>query len=476
MPKICNLAAVAVLALAIVSPAQIFTTFVAFDGPDGAEPYFAPLVQGLDGNLYGTTSVGGATGYGTVVRITPNGTLTTLYDFCRQANCVDGWYPVAGLALATGGDLYGTTLRGGSHGNGTIFKITPGGTFTTLYSFCAQSACGANPVGVLVQAENGNFYGTAESGGANNKGTVFKMTPSGTVTTVHSFAGADGAYPIAGLIQATAGEFYGTTYAGGSSYCKSGCGMVFKISASGKLTRVYKFGGTDGAYPFAGLMQATDGNLYGATMKGGAYRLGTVFKVTPGGTLTTLHSFCPHTDCSDGSLPEAGLLEGSDGNLYGTTVRGGANLQGTIFKITPGGSTLTTLYSFCGQTNCADGYNALAALMQATGGNLYGTTRFGGGNCINMGGCGTVFSLGVGLGPFVEALPYSGKIGTTTKLLGQGLKGTTAVSFNGTAANFIVKSDTYLTAVVPTGATSGFVTVTTSAGVLTSNKQFRVRP
>src|ERR1039458_5494955 len=235
----------------------------------------------------------------------PAQTLTTLYTFCSQSRCTDGELPAAGLVQAANGDLYGTTQGGGTNDYGTVFKITPSGTLTTLYSFCSQTNCadGAYLVAGLVQAANGDLYGTTENGGGY--GTVFKITPGGTLTTLYSF-----------------------------------CSLGYPC--------------TDGQYPVAGLVQAANGDLYGTTQYGGTNGEGAVFKISPGGTLTTLYSFCSQTNCTDGSAPDAELVQAANGDLYGTTQYGGTNGGGTVFKITPGG-TLTTLYSFCSQTNCTDG-------------------------------------------------------------------------------------------------------------------------
>ena len=239
----------------------------------------------------------------------------------------------------------------------------PAQTFTTLHSF--DGTDGAAPYAGLVQATDGNLYGTTTYYGANDVGTVFKITTSGTLTTLHSFDNTDGASPYAGLVQATDGNLYGTTYEGGAN----GYGTVFKITTSGTLTTLHSFDNTDGASPYAGLVQATDGNLYGTTYEGGANGYGTVFKITTSGTLTTLHSF----DYTDGASPYAGLIQATDGKLYGTTYEGGANvLNGTVFKITTSG-TLTTLHNFCSLSGCTDGASPYAGLVQATNGDLYGT-------------------------------------------------------------------------------------------------------
>ena len=201
---------------------------------------------------------------------------------------------------------------------------------------------------------------------------------------MHTFDGTDGNNPQAGLILATDGNFYGTTYSGGTSnYCGGGCGTVFKITPSGSLTTLHSFNGTDGYNVYAGLVEGTDGNFYGTTFNGGPQNVGEVYKITPGGTLTVLHTF----DGTDGDYPRAALIQATDGNFYGTTFQGGTNGQGTVFAITPGGS-LTTLYSFCAQTGCDDGANPIGGVTQASDGYLYGTTNGGGSD-----NSGTVFKL-----------------------------------------------------------------------------------
>ena len=471
----------------IALPGQTFTTLFSFAGGDGGAPR-AALVQATNGDLYGTSGWG-AHGDGTVFKITPSGTLTTLYNFCAQSGCAGGAFPTSGLVQAAHGDFYGTTGQGGANGRGTVFKITPGGTLTTLYSFCSQSNCtdGAFPYAGLVQGVDGDFYGTTGEGGAYGVpygyGTVFKITPAGTLTTLYSFCAqtncTDGESPN-GLVQAAHGDFYGTTTYGGGNISEGvSSGTVFKITPSGTLTTLYSFcsqGGqrcTDGAVPVAGLVQATNGDFYGTTHGGGTSRYdGTVFKIAPGGTLTTLYSFCSQSGCADGQNPGAALVQATDGDFYGTTESGGTNLYyGTIFKITPGGM-LTTLYSFCSQNACVDGGTPYAGLVQATNGDFYGTTASEGTDVHY----GTAFSLSMGLGPFVKTLPTSGKVGATVKILGSDLTGATGVSFNGTAAVFEVVSNSEITATVPAGAIAGRVQVATPGGTLSSNVPFRVLP
>jgi uncharacterized repeat protein (TIGR03803 family) len=467
---------------AIAASAQGFKTLVSFNGTKGKNPVDS-LVQGLDGKLYGTTSGGGASsaclgGCGTVFKITASGTLSTLYSFCTQGGCSDGALPSAGLVLGIDGNLYGTTVNGGfaiaacgGSGCGTIFKISPNGTLTTLYRFCAQPNCtdGLLPYAGLVLGTDGNFYGTTYAGGAHGEGTVFRITRGGTRTTLHSFNGTDGAHTYAGLVEATDGNFYGTTFLGGTN----GWGTVFKITPGGTLTTLHSFDRADGAEPWAALVQATDGNFYGTTSLYGTgfgcgqgflrHGCGTVFKITSRGTLTTLLTF----DLVSGAYPHAVLVQATDGNFYATTTKGGASSAcsggcGTIFKITPG---LRTLHSF----DSADGTNPSAGLVQATDGNFYGTTSAGGAE-----NDGTAFSLSVGLGPFVETLPTSGKVGTPAIILGNNLTGATSVTFNGAVATFTVVSSTEIKTTVPSGTTTGKVKVTTPIGTLTSNVPFRV--
>jgi uncharacterized repeat protein (TIGR03803 family) len=473
-------------AAAVALSAQTFTSLLSFDGTNGNAPYGA-LVQGTDGSFYGTTytggtdqniscmQIGGPHGCGTVFKITPSGILTTLYSFCSLSNCVDGAAPAGGLIQTTNGDFYGTTLGGGSSSAGTVFRITSSDTLTVLHSF--DRTDGSVPLGNLVQGSDEYFYGAASEGGANSDaGTVFKLTPSGTVTTLYTFDGADGEGPRGDLVQATNGDFYGVTGSGGannSCYEGNGCGTVFKITPNGALTTLYNFCSetncADGESPFP-LIQGTDGNFYGITDGGGANDAGTVFQITSSGKLTTLYNFCSQggSSCTDGSSPAAELLLATDGDFYGTTMVGGANFNsGTVFKITPCG-TLMTLHSF----DMSDGYDPLAALSQATNGEFYGTTESGG-----VYSDGTVFSLSVGLGQFVETNPTSGKVGMTVKILGSFLTGATSVTFNGTPATFSINSKSEITTTVHTGATTGTVQVITPRlGTLSSNVPFAVRP
>jgi uncharacterized repeat protein (TIGR03803 family) len=345
-------------------------------GTDGASPN-AGLVEGRDGNFYGVTPGGGTNNNGTVFKITPAGTQTVLYRFAGQPN--DGASPYqSGLILASDGNFYGTTNNGGAYGNrGTVFKITPSGTETVLWSF-GNGSDGAYPNVGLVQATDGNFYGTTTMGGANGAGTIFKITPAGVETVLWSFtfSTTDGSYPYAGLTEGSDGNLYGVAGSGGAS----GSGVFYRITLSGTETVLWSFGTTPAAAsPNSGLIQASDGTFYGTTAGGGTYGVGTVYSMTPSGVETTLWSFGSGTDANH---PNAGLILGRDGAFYGATMAGGTYGAGALFRITSSGSE-TVLWSFGGTV---DGSVVNAPLIQGSDGSLYGTTEQGG-----TAGMGTVF-------------------------------------------------------------------------------------
>jgi uncharacterized repeat protein (TIGR03803 family) len=327
---------------------QMLTTVYSFSGSDGGNP-IAGLVRGSDGSFYGTTSGGGLGGKGTVFRISPTGVLTNLHSFAGSPS--DGANPWAGLVQGSDGNFYGTTEYGGASTNctmgcGTVFRISPGGSVTNLYEF--NGADGADPFAGLVQGSDSNFYGTTFSGGVSRMGTVFRISSGGSLTNLHSFSGSpsDGSYPIAGLVQGSDGNFYGTTQYGGAS----GYGTVFRISPNGSLTNLYIFNGPDGGYPVAGLVLGSDGDFYGTTYAGGVSTncfdgCGAVFRSSPDGSLTTLHSFSG----SDGVSPYGVLVQGSDGYFYGTTYAGGVSGYGTVFRLcvplNPPANQISAIYS-----------------------------------------------------------------------------------------------------------------------------------
>jgi len=381
---------------------QVVTNLYSFvSSPNDGDKPDDGLVPGSGGDFYGTTSDGGRHGFGTVFRISPRGSEISLYSFTDSP---DGAFPTAGLVRGSDGDFYGTTVQGGTSTNcnggscGTVFRISPSGSESILHSFDNSSTDGGEPEAGLVQGGDGNLYGTTYEGGTYGAGTVFRISTSGSLTTLYSFADSpDGALPEAALVPSRDGNFYGTTLYGGTY----GYGTVFWISPSGTYSNLYSFAGTNGIYPNAALIQASDGNFYGTTESGGFTNInsfatvgyGTVFKISPTGSLTTLHQFSGSP--TDGYWPRAGLVQGSDGNFYGTTSYGGAYGAGTLFRISSSGNC-TSLYSFGG--GFSDGNVPDGTLIQGIDGNLYGTTVYGGTSTNCNGGCGIVFELIIGSG------------------------------------------------------------------------------
>jgi uncharacterized repeat protein (TIGR03803 family) len=457
-------------AMTIASPAQTFTTVLSFDNANGAQP--SSITQGFDGNLYGSTD--GPAYVGSLYKTTTAGKLTSLYQFCSLYNCSAGFFP-APLVQAVGGDFYGENGEGGKLW-GTIFRISPLGALTTIHTF--DGFDGSDAAGGLLEASDGDLYGTTYLGGLYNSGTIFKITSAGAFTILRSFCKnsncPDGETPNSGLLQAPDGNFYGTNTLGGAY----GAGTVFRMTPDGRFAVLHSFDtAVDGAIP-GKLVLGTDGNLYGTTLQGSnpactleGAGCGTVFKITLAGDLTTLYSFCSQSNCSDGYYPVS-LIQATDGNFYGLTELGGkygcgsAQLGcGTIFKITPAG-TLTTLHSL----KASEG-DEPTALIQYTDGSFYGTASYGGAQ-----GDGSIFNLSLRLAPFAKLVRNFGKEGDCITLLGQGFDGATGVLLNGTPASFVVDSDTHLHATVPSGATTGYVTVNTPNGTLTSNIVFQVQP
>jgi len=448
--RLLTIAGVTLLsAISVPCNAQTYKVVYNFNNPaaNAINP-FGPLAQSRSGDLYGRA--GGVTD--NAYRITTAGEV----DFLPVAEGRVPFY--GGVTLMPDGNFYsaGSNVTGVPGWN--IFKMTPDGSVTTLISFGDIEAAFAVPI----RASDGNFYGTTAGGGSANAGTVYRLTPSGAVTFLHSFNMSDGQGP-GPLIQGTDGYFYGIAYAGGSK----GKGTIFRMDYFGHLTVLWGFDGTHGANPAAPLVEGSDGNLYGTTYGGGSAGGGVIFRITPEGAFHVLY------DSTD--LIYAGLVQATDGNFYGMTFGGAVVAScGSLFRITPAG-TYTTLYTFpnAGENGC-NGYDGF---LQHTNGLLYGTTPYGGGSIGDpLDDHGVLFSLDVGLGPFVRFLPEARQVGHTVEILGQGFTGTTAVSFSGTPATFTVSSDTYLTATVPEGATSGFLTVTTPGGTLKSNKKFLVKP
>ena len=366
---------------------------------------------------------------------------------------------------ATDGNFYGTSNYVNYPSFGAIFRVTPQGEVTTLHSF--NGGDGEDPWAALVQGTDGSLYGTAIAGRAYNPcgGMFFRITLSGTFTLLHSFGFADGCGPN-GIVEAADGNFYGTTYGGGAY---DGAGTVFKITPSGVFTALYNFSRENSGpyYPVGNLVLATDGRLYGVTTLGGSNGFGTIFAITTDGQLQTLHEF-DYATGYDSFTPQ--LIQATDGNLLrdgdigsDPKLRRVRDWLRNHFQLTPAGA-YTNLYSLASAAGAIP-----SGLLQDTDGNLYGTT-FQGGVDNNDG---IFFQLSLGLGAFVKTLPGSATIGMPVTIFGSDLSGTTAVSFNGVSASFSIVSATQISATVPTGATTGPVQVTTGSGTLVSNVPFR---
>jgi uncharacterized repeat protein (TIGR03803 family) len=350
---------------------------------DGASPN--GLIADASGNFYGTTYSGGTgdachltTDCGTVFELLPDGTLSLLHSFCTESSCLDGSEPYSTLVSDSSGNLYGTTSAGGAFGGGTVFKLTPKGALKTLYSFCAASRCvdGEEPRAGVVLDGKGNIYGTTFNGGDNpyqGCGVIFKINSKGKEKVLYTFEPIDGCQPNAGLTLDAIGNIYGTTaYGGDYSY-----GVIFELTGSGTYEVLHAFcldypNCTDGAVPTAPVIRDEFGNLFGTTAYGGgSANGGTVFEITAGGQENVLYSFCAVSGCSDGANPVAALLLARDGRLFGTASEGGTEGLGVAFEIANGSETVIHAFDF------ANGYGPAAQLIKMNGW-LYGTTIRGG--------------------------------------------------------------------------------------------------
>ena len=410
---IAGVAALALLGQPAAAGVRFKILYSFAGGNDGSFPH-AGLIRDAAGNLYGTTYDGGGPncypfGCGTVFRIAPDGTETVLHSFAGGS---DGAEPWDRLVRNGDGNLYGTTIIGGGGacdnggGCGTVFRIAPDGKESVLHSF-AGGTDGAYPYAGLVRDAKGNLYGTTESGGTGyygctdgfGSGTIFKIAPGGGEKVLHSFTGSpDGCQPYGQLIIDKAGNLYGTTSFGGQSSCPPvSCGTVFKLAPDGTETVLYSFGtAPDGEIPESRLIMDANGNLYGTTVYGGAMGGGTVFEVAPDGTETVLYSFCSKADCADGDSPYAGLYRDRKGNLYGSAAYGGNTSCGDgagcglVFRLAPDG-TETVIHAFAGGS---DGNFPAGDLIRGRGGHFYGTAGSGGLDCAEeFGRCGNVFEF-----------------------------------------------------------------------------------
>lgn len=377
--RVCGMTFVVVLLLATLGQAQKFKDIYSFTGAtDGANPWAAVLVDAA-GNIYGTTVQGGSAGYGTVFKVDSGGKETVLHSFVGS----DGDQPEGALirdAWDAAGNIYGTTVYGGCCKDGTVFKLDSSGKQTVLHSFTGGTTDGCNTDIGLVEDRAGNFYGTTWGCGAYGYGTVFKVSKEGKETILYSFGGgSDGEFPHDGsLLIDKAGNLYGQTSGGGSS----GYGVVYKVSQKGKETVLYTFAGgtTDGCYAYGPVTMDGAGNLYGTTIECGSYGAGVVWKLNQNGKEEVLHSF-GGTD--DGGAPSGGVVLDAAGDLYGDTEIGGdSSSDGVIFKLTEEGNE-TVLHRFSG----TDGRDPVGGVFRDAKGNLYGTTLEGGRD-----GYGTVWS------------------------------------------------------------------------------------
>jgi uncharacterized repeat protein (TIGR03803 family) len=363
------------------APAQTLKALYSFTGAaDGGDP-FPAVIQDATGNLYGTTDYAGTAFAGVVFKVSKTGKETVLYNFCSLTGCTDGQYPYAPLVRDAAGNLYGTTQYGGTANIGVVFKLSPGGKETVLHSFTGGSD-GVYPYAGLYRDAAGNLYGTTENGGTANLGVVFKISKIGKETVLHSFTGGpnDGSYPSsAGFYMDAKGNLYSVASQGGTS----GEGVLYKLSPKGKLTVLHSFtaGTSDGCYPYGTPAVDANGNMYGGTGGCGTSNFGVVWKVSKNGTETILHNF---SGASDGQSPLAGVILDADGNIYGSTNTGGASGFGTAFEIHKNGK-FTLLHDFTGGT---DGKYLYGGLILDSKGRIYGTTINGG-----TGGYGTVWRI-----------------------------------------------------------------------------------
>lgn len=461
--RFLTLAIVGLTGLASTAFAQTPVTVYGFSetGSDVSTPTpYGVMVQGRDGNLYSSSTNGGANAAGGVYVMTQAGTESVIYSFPHSyAGCQ------MGLTLGNDGNFYGVCSAHGAFGYGLLYKVTPAGVFTDLHDFSNTGGDGAQPGAPPIQATDGNLYGTTYYGGANGDGIVYKLTPTGTLTILYSFQnGTDGVNPNAQLVQGTDGNLYGSTVTHGVNFY----GVIFKISTKGKLTVLHSFDSTDGAVPLAALIQGTDGSFYGTTFQGGTNNQGVAFKMTASGKYTLLHSFAAATD---GLEPETAMVQGTDGNFYGTTNPYYDN-RDALYKITSKG-VFSIVYQFDG-TSSTLGFGLANGPVQNTNGLLYGATNTG--PTSNTVG-GTIYTLDIGAKPFARLTAQSGIVGTSVSIFGQGFDSSSVVKFNGVPAPGVaLEGTTYITVPVPAGALTGSVTVTTGSSTLTSNQIFKVTP
>jgi uncharacterized repeat protein (TIGR03803 family) len=435
--------------------AQTYTDLHDFNAGTGDPTFFnsGRLAQGRDGNFYAQSGNGGTSSLGTIFKVTPSGTVAIIHSLVST----DGYSSNTGggTTLGANGDFYANGFSGGSSGYGTVFKVTPTGTLTVLHNF-TDTGDGYNPANAQVTDTNGNLYGTTDS----NPVTIYQITPAGTFSTITTLTTAEG---IEGgqLSIGSDGNVYGGMNLGGAN----GYGTAFKTTPAGVVTVLHNFDPTDGDYAAGGMVQAANGKFYGAAMLGGVSNAGVIYSLTSSGTYAMLHSV---NGTTDGYEPYGQVLLASDGNFYGVTNGGGSVGCGTIFKVTPAGA-YSVVYNFDSTHGCSPEEQ----VIQGTNGLLYGLVNGGGAY-----GNGAFYSLSVpGLRKFAGLVTTTAAQGANIGILGQGFNNTSVVSFDGVNATAITLSGgTFILATVPAGALTGTVTVTTGANVLTSTQSFKVKP
>jgi uncharacterized repeat protein (TIGR03803 family) len=428
------------------------------------------IVQGRDGNMYGGGAACGGNGTGAIYKISPAGVESVFFNFPSQWTNCGG----AGLTLGSDGNFYGACEGGNpATGMGSIFRLTPAGVFTDLYDFTGANG-DSLPVYPPIQASDGNFYGVTGNQ-VQVCGNVYKLTPAGVYKNLHTFTFGSECHS-SNLFQANDGNLYGAL---AQCTLPSSVGCVYRISTAGVYKEIHGFAASTGNNPCTGLIQGKDGKVYGATNQGAANGNGNIYKMTTAGVAADFHDFNNATDasCVNNVGPPVSLLQVADGAFYGVNPAYGPNGNGSIYKLT----SANVLTAFLFPNPSVDGQLPSSTLIQDTNGLVYGTTPGGGGG---SGGCpqvcqGTFFSVATGDKPFVSLEPTekTGNVGASVGMFGQGFSSASVVKFGGVAATKVTLSGTaYLTAVVPTGAHTGAVTVTTGTATLTSPQTYKVKP
>ena len=433
-------------------PAQTYTDLFDFDGTNHGccAIYPGTLAQGRDGNLYGTTTQGGANSRGAIFKSTLTGTVTVLHSFALT----DGAAPQGGLSLAGDGNFYGAAPSGGTDSAGVIFKITPAGVFSVIYNF-TRGNDGGFPKISPVPGNDGALYGATGVGGS----IFYRITTAGVLTPLATLP-----FETFGPLTLGAdGKFYGVSNVGGTG----NVGTAFSVTTTGVIKTIFNFAAATGSLPYGPLLQAADGNFYGTAYTAGSLGGGVVFKLTPAGVYTVLHSF-NSTDRSQGINPTTGLVQGSDGFLYGVTSAGGAHLVGTMFKIKTDGSGYADILDFDG----SHGAVPYSQPLLHTDGKIYGLTNSGG-----VHNDGVLYSVAAGLKPFIKPLPLNqAKVGTPVGILGQNLSTATKVLFGTGAGTFTTVGNGFMNVKPAVGATTGVITVVEPGGNLVSPTIFKIVP